>query len=94
MTEAEARALAAEAARGGTLKLERETQFELCWGGIRYEAGRGFVGTFTEAPHDVQSPWRDRVEVWSEAELVRYLESCAPHEVGSSGETTSPPGAG
>lgn len=76
MTEEHARALAAEVALGGTLKLKWESDSAFCWGSVRYEPGRGFVGTFTEAPHDVLSPWRDREEVWSEAGVLDFLRSC------------------
>ena len=76
MTEEHARALAAEVARGDTLKLQWESDSALCWASVRYESGRGFVGTFSEAPHDVQSPWRGREEVWSEAALIGFLRSC------------------
>ena len=73
MTEAEARALAGAAERGETLELKWETQYEYCWGSVRLDPARGFVGKFTELPHAVLSPWRDRENDWNEAGLISFL---------------------
>ncbi|HSU12619.1 hypothetical protein [Longimicrobium sp.] len=74
MTEDEAEDLLAQVKAGRMLRVQYEGPDAHCSLTVRYEDGSGLIGSRSEIPFDVLSPWRDEVaSAWSEDELVRFL---------------------